>query len=162
MRPVRERIAAVGRAFALGSAAIFAGSVAQAQVGISSGLAQVVLVARSEPRGSIDSIGTPIERGNSGSTRELSVPVRVTSNTTYRLSVVRNDSRGSDWGNIWVRAEGGEFRSLQRGSTVLVARGTAESGRGDLNVLYRVDQVPGSGTMQAPPVRYELAINPQL
>src|SRR6476660_4117251 len=96
MHPIRERLPAIlGRVFVLGFAAPFAGSVAHAQVGISSGLAQVVLVARSEPRGSIDSIGAPIERGGSGSTRELSVPVRVTSNSTYRLSVIRNDSRDS-------------------------------------------------------------------
>ena len=161
--PMSERVTAMlGRALALGSTALFAGSVAHAQVGITSGLAQVIMVARSEPRGSIDSIGTPIERGSGGSTRELSVPVRLNSNTTYRLSVIRNDSRDSDWGDIWVRAEGGEFQSLQRGSTVLVARGAAESGKGDLNVLYRVGHGRGSGTTQAPPVRYELAINPQL
>jgi hypothetical protein len=152
-----------GRALVLGwMVMLTVTGTAQAQVGISSGLAQVVLVARSEPRASIDSVGTPIERGISGSTRELSVAVRVTTNTGYRLSVIRNDPRDSDWGGIWVKTESGEFRNLDRGSTVLVARGENEPRPGGLDVLYRVERVTQPGAVEAPPVRYEIAINPQL
>jgi hypothetical protein len=159
-----ERGAAViRRVLILGWVATLAiAGVLQAQVGLSSGLAQVVLVARSAPRGSIDSIGLPVERANGGSTREVSVAVMVSSNTAYRLSVIRNDDRNSKWGDMWVRAAGGEFQSLERGSVILVARGQSDPAIGSLNVFYRLERGAPTGAIQAPPVRYELAITPQL
>jgi hypothetical protein len=151
------------RALILGWMATLASAgVLQAQVGLSSGMAQVVLVARSAPRGSIDSIGLPVERATGGSTREVSVAVMVSSNTAYCLSVIRNDDQNSEWGGMWVQAAGGEFQSLERGLSILVARGQSDPAIGSLNVLYRMEPGNPTGAIQAPPVRYELAITPQL
>jgi hypothetical protein len=154
-----------------GSAAVFGHLIAvaaflsaetlQAQVGLSSGLAQVVLVARSAPHGSIGSVGAAVERANQGSIREVLVPVRISCNSSYRLTVIRTDVVDSSSSKIWVRSAGGEFQRLERGASVLVVQ-RGNSGGGNVDVQYRMEKGSGSGGIQAPPVRYELAITPQL
>ena len=143
------------------TAALASPGVLGAQVGLTSGLAQVVLVARSAPRGTVHSIGTPTEHPSSGSIREVSVPVRLSTNTAYRLMVIRGDTRSpasAQAVRVWVRAESGEFQLLEPRSAVLIARGKHAAER-DLEVLYRLqttDAAPGL------PVRYEIVIDPTL
>jgi hypothetical protein len=149
----------------LGSlAALFSPGEVAAQVGLPSGTAQVVLIARSAPRGAVDSIGAPSERLSSGSFREVSVPVRLSANTPFRLMAIRADVAKPGSGRVWVRDEKGEFQLLDRHSAVSVARGRKASGARELEVLYRLEVCDLEGVAPGPfiPVRYELAINPQL
>jgi hypothetical protein len=132
------------------------------QVGLSSSLGQVVLVARSAVRGSIESVGAPVERTGNAADREISVAVGVTASAPYRLSVMRYDSKDSPSGRIQVRGLSGEFQKMEAGVPILVALGPGQSGTGRLTVLYRIQPSIPSGPALAPPLRYELAIAPQL
>lgn len=151
-----------GRMLLFGWAAALAspGALA-AQVGLRSGLAQVVLVARASSRGTIDSIGAPAELRTSGSIREVSVPVRLSANTAYRLTVIRSDAPDTSArvARAWVRTESGEFAVLGPGSAVLVSRGEFAAAEGVLEVLYRLE---GADPAVVPPVRYEIRLSPQL
>jgi hypothetical protein len=142
-------VAALGMVFALPG-------VAQSQVGISSGVAQVALVAHIAPRGSIQGVSAERETGRTGSVREASVTVRVAANTGYQL-VVRGTAIAAS--RIWVRNVDGEFRELTSGSSVTVARGAHAAGQWDREVQYRIE---AAGDLNSLPVRYEIAINPQL
>jgi hypothetical protein len=131
----------------------------QAQVGISSRPAQVILVARTAAHAAIDSVGVPEERETNGGAREVSVPLHLFANTVYRVIAVRSDTPSARSSRIWVRTETGEFRVLEAGSRLVVARGHPE-GKQVLNVLYRVESA--GAEPEAPSLRYELAVNPQL
>jgi hypothetical protein len=137
-------------------------AVAAGQTGLSSGLGQVVLVARSAPRGSIESVGIPVERAGNREGREIAVAVRVSANTAYRLSVIRCDPKDSPYGGMQVQGVSGEFQRVERGTSILVALGQAESGTGSLTVVYRMQPSISSGPAMVLPIRYELAIAPQL
>jgi len=145
------------------TAALASAGALEAQVGLTSGLAQVVLVVRSAPRATIQSIGAPTEHPSSGSIREVSVRLRISANTAYRLMVIRSDTRGSASAQeapVWVRAESGEFQALEPRSAVLIARGNHDAGERDLEVLYRL-QTTDSAPAATLPVRYEIAIDPK-
>ena len=130
--------------------------VAQSQVGIRSGVAQIALVAHIAPRGSIQGVSAERETGRMGSVREASVMVRVAANTGYQL-VVRGTAAAAS--RIWVRGVNGEFQELTAGSSVTVARGTQTAGEWDREVQYRIES---AGDLNTLPVRYEIAINPTL
>jgi hypothetical protein len=130
--------------------------VAQSQVGISSNVAQIALVAHVAPRGSIQGVSAERETGRMGSVREASVMVRVAANTGYQL-VVRGTPVADS--HIWVRGANGEFQELTAGSSVTVARGAHAAGEWDREVQYRIES---AGDLNSLPVRYELAINPTL
>lgn len=140
---------------ALGVALALPG-VAESQVGISSGVAQIALVAHVAPRGSIQDVSAERETGRMGSVREASVTVRVAANTGYQL-VVRGT--GVTASRIWVRGVNGEFQELTAGSSVTVARGTHAAGQWDREVQYRIES---AGDLNSLPVRYEIALSPQL
>ena len=142
-------VAALGLVLALPGAA-------QSQVGISSGVAQIALVAHIAPRGSIQGVSAERETGRMGSVREASVMVRIAANTGYQLMVRGTavaDSR------IWVRGVNGEFQELTAGSSVTVARGAHAAGEWDREVQYRIES---AGDLNSLPIRYEIAIDPTL
>ena len=130
--------------------------VAERQVGISSGVAQIALVAHIAPRGSIQGVSAERETGRMGSVREASVMVRVAANTGYQL-VVRGIPVAAS--RIWVRGVNGEFQELTAGSSVTVAHGTHVAGQWDREVQYRIES---AGDLNSLPVRYEIAIDPTL
>ena len=130
--------------------------VAQSQVGISSGVAQIALVAHIPPRGSIQGVSAERETARMGSVREASVMVRVAANTGYQLVVRGTTVAGS---RVWVRGVNGEFQELTAGSSVTVARDTHAAGQWDREVQYRIES---AGDLNSLPVRYEIALNPQL
>lgn len=134
-------------------------AVVEAQVGLTSAMAQVALVARVAPRGSIQGVSAPRETGRRGSVQEASVMVRVAANTGYQL-VVRGTAVGTS--RIWVRAVNGEFQELTASSSVTVARGMHAAGQWDREVQYRVEMPEGALHATALPVRYEIAIDPAL
>jgi hypothetical protein len=130
--------------------------VAESQVGISSGVAQIALITHVAPRGSIQGVSAERETGRMGSVREASVMVRVAANTGYQL-VVRGTAVAAS--RVWVRGVNGEFQELTTGSSVTVARGTHATGQWDREVQYRIES---AGDLNSLPVRYEIAIDPTL
>jgi hypothetical protein len=130
--------------------------VAESQVGITSGMAQIALVAHIAPRGSIQAVSAEQETARTGTVREASVMVRVAANTGYQL-VVRGTAVAAS--RLWVRGVNGEFQELIAGSSVTVARGMHAAGEWDREVQYRIES---AGDLSSLPVRYEIALNPQL
>ena len=128
-----------------------------AQVGLTSGMAQVTLVARVAPRGTIQAVSPQRETVHSGLIREATVTVRLAANTGYQL-IVRGTATPAS--RIWVRSVNGEFQELTAGSAVVVARDSRGGGEWERSVHYRIE---ASGN-EAPvlPVRYEIAIAPTI
>jgi hypothetical protein len=157
----RQTLSRNGRTLAtLWVALVAAPPMLEAQVGLTSGMAQVALEARSAPRGSIQGVSSPRETGRNGSVRETSVTVRLSANTGYQL-MVRGTGAGSS--RIWVRAVNGEFQELTAGSSVTVARNGHSAGQWDREVQYRIQSADAADiNEQALPVRYEIAINPTM
>jgi hypothetical protein len=131
---------------------------AEAQVGLTSGMAQVALVAYSAPRGSIQGVRQPRELARVGAVSEGSVLVRLSANTGYQLIVRKT---GSTTSRIWVRTSTGDFQELTIGSAVIVARGMRAEG--ECEIRYRIESSDTADiATQSLPVRYEIAINPTL
>ena len=162
-RNCRLFAAGTGRLLLLGlSGGLATPGALPAQVGITSGFAQVALVARSAPRGAIKTIGPQSERSVGGAIRELSVRVQVSANTAYRLLVIRTGATNTASGHaaqLWVRAANGELTALESGHPVVVARGRHEAGERSHEIVYRLQ---AGDPAPALPVRYEIAISPQL
>jgi hypothetical protein len=93
--------------------------------------------------------------------RELSVAVKLSANTAYRLLVVGSYRTGTGTERILVRAEDGEFRALEPGQPVTVARGSHTAGQALVEVFYRID-ADGTADAGTLPVRYEIAVAPTL
>jgi hypothetical protein len=130
--------------------------VAESQVGITSGVTQIALVAHVAARGSIQEVSAERETGRIGSVREASVTVRVAANTGYQL-VVRGTAQTTS--RIWVRGVNGEFQELTAGSSVTVARGAHAAGQWEREVQFRIES---AGDLNNLPVRYEIVVNPTL
>jgi hypothetical protein len=145
----------LARALLLVAVTLSLPTVARSQVGIRSGLTQIALVAHVAPSGSIRGVSAERETGRAGGMREASTTVRLSANTGYRLVV---KAAGASSTRLWVRAVSGEFQELTAGSSVTVAQGNrgVDSER---EVQYRIESA-GNGLDL--PVRYELAIAPQL
>jgi hypothetical protein len=132
---------------------------AHGQVGITSGLAQVALVARIAPRGSIQGVSAQRET-TTGTLRYGSVTVKVSANSGYQLRVRGTAASAS---RIWVRAVSGEFQEVKAGSAVTVAKDAQCAGQWEREVQYRIQTQAGGVSTPAPlPVVYEIAISPTL
>ena len=130
----------------------------QAQVGLSSSVAQVALVAHAEPRGSIQAVGAERETARAAGVRQVSVTLRLSANTGYQLLVRGSGTTGT---RVWVGAADGTFQELKAGNAVVVARGSHFDQR-ERAVQYRIESLEGSDAAEPLPVRYELAINPTM
>jgi len=118
-----------------------------AQVGLRSAQAQVNLVARAAPAGSITAVGID---------RDTGILLRVSANTGYRL-VAKSIGAESPGGRIWVRSVAGELEELTPDASITVARGNAAS---DRELELRLQS--GDLASQPLPVRYDLYIDPAL
>ena len=152
------RIVAVG-VLALGDAAPL-----HAQVGLASGAARITLVGRVTPGASIVRVTPARETARRGGSRDETVGVRLSANTSYRLIVVGTgpaSSRAEPARRLWVRAENGPFVEVRSGAAVTVARGrhaVAEEAR----VVFRSAHSGSAQQLQVLPVRYELRIDPTI
>ena len=131
----------------------------EAQGGISSGIAQVALVARALPSGSVRSVSGERVTGRIGSLRESAVTLETTSNNGYSLVVRGAAQLGA--ASVWVRALDGQFQELKSGASVTVAQELHGAGHLERQVQYRIDSSVGNGSA-ALPVYYELRINPTI
>lgn len=131
------------------------GSVA-AQVGLPSGVAQVVLVARAAPQGSIQAVGAS-GMNRAGGLRNSSVDLRLSANASSKL-VVR--STGISTARVWVRSAAGTFEELKAGIPVIVAEDSHFAG--DQQVQYRIETPEGRENSDLPSIVYDLVIVPTI
>jgi hypothetical protein len=134
----------------------------QAQVGLTSGLAQIQLVARVAPQASIEGVGPELEIGRHGTLREVSVTVGLAANTGFRLVVLRTDRDAKASGEaspLWVRALNGEYQPLSADRPTVVLREGPAARQSAREVHYRMEESDSSRSL---PVRYEMVIDPQL
>lgn len=133
--------------------------VSEAQVGLTSGVARVSLLARVAAQGSIHSISAPREILRLGELRELSSTVRLSANAGYQLQVRGIPGTVS---RLWVQAANGEFRELAPGASVTVAENHQGTQEREREVRFRIE-VPAGGTAPTElPMRYEMAISPTI
>jgi hypothetical protein len=128
----------------------------QAQVGIWSGQAQVVLLARSAPQVSFAAVGQVRRIRQQGGMIDAAAVVRFKANTSYRLIV-----RPTGWSSskVWVRTVDGEYRELTGGAALTVARQSRGDGEWEVNYRVEMSGSTPSATL-ALPVRYEIALDP--
>jgi hypothetical protein len=155
----RQVISQTVRALAaIGLVVLATPQVAESQVGLTSGMARITLVARIPPSGSIQGVSAQRETGWTGTLREASVTVRISANAGYQL-VVRGT--GVPNSRTWVRAASGEFQELTAGSSVIVARGGRAAGQWEREVSYRIESAAKDGAVELP-VRYEIVVTPTI
>jgi hypothetical protein len=141
--------------------AVAAPATSQAQVGLSSGGAQIALIARAAPGASINGVSLAQETARRGSMIESSATVSLSANTGYRLVVVGTAPVTSAASRLWVRAENGRFEELKSGAAVTVVRGHSAAAEVS-EVSFRSEaseSVKGSDVL---PVRYEIRVEPTI
>jgi hypothetical protein len=143
-------------ALGLGSLAFV--RVAVAQIGISSGVAQIALVAHVPARAEIREV-RPARHWQAGSLRETSLSLRLGANGGYQLVAKATNAAGA---RVWVRAVDGRLRELVPGAAIVVAQSPGGTEKLEPKVQYRVERKGKSSTEPAPPVRYEIVVNPTL
>jgi hypothetical protein len=132
--------------------------VAVAQIGISSGVAQIALVAHVPARAEIREM-RPARHWQAGSLHETSLRLRFGANGGYRLVARPTNAAGA---RVWVRAVDGRFHQLAPGAAIVVAQSPAGTEELEPKVQYRVERKGNSSTEPAPPVRYEIVVSPTL
>ena len=130
-----------------------------AQVGLSSGGAQVALMVRAAPNASMPAVRYIGVSSRRSDIREAAVKVRFSSNGSYRL-VVRGVA-GRSQGRVWVRSARGDYQEVLAGSSVTVARGAHTPGPTEREVSYRMESKAAAQPLSLP-VRYELVIVPSI
>jgi hypothetical protein len=130
----------------------------EAQVGISSSAAPVMLVANAPLQGSLEGLVVQSGIGLPDQKHSGTITLRVSANGGYRL-VVRGGGEFPPDARIWVRSVSGEFQEVREGSSVVVADDTHPAGVEERRVEYWIQ---GAGDETALPVRYELQINPSI
>jgi hypothetical protein len=152
----RQGINPVGKALILGCI-LAVPTQLRAQVGLSSAVAQIQLVARVAPRGSVEAVSSIREIARTGNIRESSVTIRFSANTGYRLVVRGTNVSGS---RIWVRTANGEFEELKTGGSVTVGRDGHCAGQWEREVYYKIEANEPTADVIDIPVRYEIEIDP--
>src|SRR3954468_16389727 len=143
-------------ALGLGSLAFV--QVAVAQIGISSGVAQIALVAHVPARAEIREV-RPARHSQAGSLHETSLGLRLGANGGYRLVAKATNAAGA---RVWVRAVDGRFRELVPGAAIVVAQDPAGTQTLERELQYRVESTRWARTEPLPPVRFEIVVNPTL
>jgi hypothetical protein len=138
--------------------ALAGGAELQAQVGISSRVSQVALIARVAPSASIRQEGPLVLRGTYGGSKELSVKLQLSANAGYRLVALA--TAPTSGAPLLVLDALGEYRELTPGIAVTVARD--HRGRGEWlgEVRFRSQAAEVDG--KALPVRYEIRVDPSI
>ncbi len=132
----------------------------EAQVGLSSEVSQVALIARVALHVSMEQPEAARETGRYGAMREMSVKLRVSANSRYRMVVL--GSAGATGSGLWVRDTGGEFREVASGSAITVARGGSAAGERMEELRYRSEALEPIQSGHLLPLRYEIRVEPTL
>lgn len=88
--------------------------------------------------------------------------IGLAANTSYRVVVHRVAQRpdAEPVSRIWLRTDTGQLRELRRGEPVVVRRG--RSGDGTVLVPFRLSPAGDSATAGAPPLRFDVLVEPSL
>jgi hypothetical protein len=130
----------------------------EAQVGLSSGIAQVALVVRVPPRVSMLSVDSGGEIRRRDNVSEGSVNVRFTANTSYRLVVRANHLHSGT--RVWIRSAQGDYIEISAGQSVTVAHDRGSGAPLEREVSYRIESVEQG--QRGLPLRYEVLVDPLL
>ena len=131
----------------------------EAQIGVSSGVAQVALIARASPKASVQAVSESREFNRSGNLRSAVVSVRFSANSGHRLVVRRTHPRQGS--RVWVRGLDGKYHEVVAGPGVTVARGRYSATHLEREVSYRFKSAGGETSLDLP-VRYEILVDPEL
>jgi hypothetical protein len=132
-------------------------SPAVAQIGLQSQTAQITLLARSVPHGSIQSVAPRDRTAPAGGVIGGSMTVRFSANSGYRLMARSTGVSGS---RVWVRDVNGEYQELTGRSAITVAQDSHTAGAAEREIQYRIEGAQGStGEI---PIRYEMVIEPTI
>jgi hypothetical protein len=130
----------------------------EAQVGITSGVGQVTLIARAPLQGSLEGLavhpGIGLRGGDQGT-----ITLRISANSGYRL-VVRGSGMTPADARIWVRSVSGEFQEVTQGSSVVVADDSQPAAEKERQLEYLRDS-SGDPALRLP-LQYELQISPAI
>ncbi len=138
---------------------------AHAQIGLSSGGAQVALLARVAPGASINGVSEIRQTAGQGTGSEGTVKVRLSANTGYRLVVVGTapvSSKTQPASRLWVRAETGLFEEVASGAAVTVVRGQRAMAGWEPEVRFRSEASESGEVPHVLPVRYEIRLDPTI
>lgn len=148
---------------AVGVLALGGAAPVQAQVGLASGAARITLVARVAPGASIVGVTPARSTAGPGGSRDETVGVRLSANSSYRLMVVGTapaSSPAEPARRLWVQAENGPFVEVRSGAAVTVARGRHAVAE-EAKVVFR-SETESIADSQVLPVRYEVRIDPTI
>jgi hypothetical protein len=143
----------------LGSTLVAFPAGVQAQIGLSSGPAQVALKVTSPARAALHPSGPLPEAirldGDGGAT----VRLHLSANSAYRMVVHRTDDDRSS--RLLVRAADGAYHELRAGSPVVVQRGLQARDNAENSVRFRWEKRADPAALVLP-VRYELVVDPTI
>jgi len=131
----------------------------QAQIGLSSGVAQVALKVTSPARAALQPSGSlPVAirlEADGGAT----VRLHLSANGAYRMVVHRTGDESSS--RLLVRAADGAYHELRAGSPVVVQRGSHASNGDESSVRFRWEKRADPAPVVLP-VRYEIVVDPTI
>jgi hypothetical protein len=125
----------------------------RAQVGISSAMTQVSLVARAPAHATIPGVSAQREIGRRGDLREAAVRIHLLANSGYRLVARANAGATS---RVWIYLAEDHYQELVPGGSVTLP---GRHGSSEREVRYLTD---GSSLLGEAPVRFELVIDPAI
>jgi hypothetical protein len=131
----------------------------QAQIGLSSGLAQVALKVTSPVRAALQPSGPLSQAIRLEADGGATVRLHLSANSAYRLVVHRTDDESSS--RLLVRATDGAYHELRAGSPVVVQRGTHARDDAENSVRFRWERRADPAPVVLP-VRYELVVDPTI
>jgi hypothetical protein len=132
-----------------------AGRAAHAQVGMTSGLAQVSLVVRAASQASMPAAGLPRRIVRGGTLSEAVVTLQLQANSGYRLVAQQSAGAAS---RVWVHVDG-TYQELTPGSALTVSRERA--GSSEREVRYMTDASTATAFTEAP-IRFEMVVDPAI
>ena len=160
-------VAVIGRAglaiIAVGVLALGGAAPLQAQVGLASGAVRITLIARVSPGASIIGLIPASETARRSGSKDETMGIRLSANTSYRLMVVGTaaaNSQAEPAMRLWVQAENGTFVEVRSGAAVTVARGQHAVAE-DAKVVFR-REAELTEAPQVLPVRYEVKLDPTI
>ena len=136
------------------------GSALEAQVGLASREARVLLLATVPAGASMHPMGALREHSRQGLIRVASRTVSVAANQPFRLNVIRT---GPSRSRIWVQDAAGRFQQIEAGPGVTIYRAGRSDPASGREIHYRIEEAEAtSGTLRELPVRYEIVVDPTL
>lgn len=162
---VMSLIGHTGRSVVVGVLALGSAAPLQAQVGLASGAAHITLIARVVPGASVVEVAPAPGTARRGGSKDKTVGIRLSANTSYRLMVVGTAperSQAEPARRLWVRAENGRFEEVRSGAAVTVVRGRRAVAEWEAEVSFRSETSASGHDTDVLPVRYEIRVEPAI